>query len=203
MYSALVLAAVCIAAFVLQLAVPGFSEMFTLVSADVAARPWTLLSALFLHGDVVHLLYNLFALALFGMILEQAVGRRRFLLIFFGAGVLASIGAAVLYPAALGASGAIFGIMGALAMLRPRMQVWVGFFPMPMIMAAAVWAIGDFLGLFFPTSVANLAHLVGLAAGVGAGIYLRRGLPSLRGRKRRGVELDEVEMERWEERWMR
>ncbi len=202
MYAALVLAAICIAAFVLQLAVPGFSGMFTLVSADVAARPWTLLSAVFLHGDVVHLLYNLFALALFGMILEQAVGRRRFLLIFFGGGVLASIGAAVLYPAALGASGAIFGILGALAILRPRMQVWVSFFPMPMIMAAAVWAIGDFVGLFLPTNVANLAHLVGLAFGIGAGFYLRKKFGEHQQREF-GGGLDEDTINRWEEKWMR
>ncbi|MBS3138837.1 rhomboid family intramembrane serine protease [Candidatus Woesearchaeota archaeon] len=124
-----VLVGICIAAFIAQTVIPGFTGLFVLVSAQVLERPWTLVTAIFLHGDLGHLLFNMFALTLFGAILESIVGRKKFLLIFFVGGVIASIGSIFLYKAALGASGAIFAILGTLAILRPKMQVWVSFVP--------------------------------------------------------------------------
>jgi len=202
MRTVFVLAGICIFAFILQQTVPGFTETFLLVSADVVYRPWTLITAVFLHGDVVHLLYNMFALVLFGMILEQIVGKKKFLIIFFVAGLLASFGSIFLYRAALGASGAIFGVMGTLALLRPKMQVWVAYVPMPMIVACAVWAITDIIGIFVPSGTANLAHLVGLAFGIGVGLYLR----PLYGEHADGREIlhiDEKEIDDWEKKWMK
>ena len=72
-----ILAGICIAAFIAQRAIPGFTEQFVLVSAEVVGRPWTLITAIFLHGDLQHLLFNMFALVLFGMILESIVGRKK------------------------------------------------------------------------------------------------------------------------------
>jgi len=197
-----ILAGICIIAFIMQQTVPGFTDMFVLVSAEVAQRPWTLVTAVFLHGDIVHLLYNMFALVLFGMILEQIIGKKKFLAIFFLSGLFASIGTLFLYRAALGASGAIFGILGTLAMIRPRMQVWVSYIPMPMIVACAVWAITDLVGLFVPSGTANLAHLVGLFFGIGVGLYLRKNF----GERADGRELyhvDEKEIDDWEKKWMK
>ncbi len=201
MYSAFILVGICVAVFLLQLLVSGFTKMFALVSADVLARPWTLVSAIFLHGGMVHLLYNMFALALFGMILESVIGRKKFLIVFFSAGILANVGSVFLYNAVLGASGAIFGILGMLAILRPRMQVWVSFMPMPMIFAAAVWAIGDFAGLFFPTGVGNLAHLIGLGFGLAGGFYFRKEYGEFR--TRNPVNIDDKTMEEWEKKYMK
>ncbi|HLD33090.1 MAG TPA: rhomboid family intramembrane serine protease [Candidatus Nanoarchaeia archaeon] len=197
-----ILAGICIIAFIMQQTVPGFTDMFVLVSAEVAQRPWTLVTAVFLHGDIVHLLYNMFALVLFGMILEQIIGKKKFLAIFFLSGLFASIGTLFLYRAALGASGAIFGILGTLAMIRPRMQVWVSYIPMPMIVACAVWAITDLVGLFVPSGTANLAHLVGLFFGIDVGLYLRKNF----GERADGRELyhvDEKEIDDWEKKWMK
>lgn len=197
-----ILVGLCIAAFIAQTVLPGFTEQFVLVSAHVFERPWTLVTAIFLHGDFGHLLFNMFALTLFGLILESIVGRKKFAAIFFVGGILASIGSIFLYRAALGASGAIFAILGALAILRPRMQVWVSFVPMPMIAAAAVWAIGDFIGLFVPSGVANLAHLVGLGFGITSGLYLRRQF----GEHREGEPLDEKSeklIDDWEKKFMK
>jgi len=196
-----VLVGICIAAFIAQTVIPGFTGLFVLVSAQVLERPWTLVTAIFLHGDLGHLLFNMFALTLFGAILESIVGRKKFLLIFFVGGVIASIGSIFLYKAALGASGAIFAILGTLAILRPKMQVWVSFVPMPMIVAAAVWAIGDFIGLFVPSGIANLAHLVGLGFGIGSGLYLRRGFS-----EQREEPLDERSeklIDEWEKKWVK
>jgi uncharacterized protein len=203
MYTALILAGIAIFAFVLQTVFSGFTDIFVLVSADALTRPWILITSIFLHGDIVHLLYNMFALALFGMILEKVVGMKKFLWIFFVGGLLAGIGSTFLYNAALGASGAVFGILGTLAVLRPRMQVWVSFIPMPMIVAAGVWALGDFFGLFIPNGIANLAHLIGLAFGIGVGFYLKKEFGAVSRQGYGGVELDEDMMERWEDKYMR
>lgn len=200
MYAALILVGICVGVFVLQATVPGFTDAFVLISADVLERPWILFSSIFLHGDLVHLLYNMFGLALFGMILESIIGKKRFLIVFFSAGLLASIGSALLYNAVLGASGALFGVMGTLAILRPRMQVWVSYFPMPMIAAVGVWIAIDVLRLFVPSGIASLGHLVGLGFGLGFGFYLKRGYGE---RREKGVEIDDKTMEKWEEKWMK
>ena len=192
--------AFCIAVFVFQMAFP-ITEMFALISENVLFAPWTLVTSVFLHGSVEHLLYNMFALGLFGYILESIVGSRRFLILFFSGGIFASIGAAIFYSAALGASGAIFSVMGALTVLRPRMVVWVGGIPMPMFFAAIIWAAIDLVGMFAPGETANAAHLFGLVFGIAYALLMLKQF-----RERRGPvlksDISEKEIDEWERRWM-
>jgi len=91
---------------------------------------WRFLTAVFLHGGVGHILFNGFALLLFGSILERFVGGRRFLIVFFVTGILANLISVNFYSSSLGASGAIFGVIGALVIVRPGLTVWA--FGMPM-----------------------------------------------------------------------
>lgn len=190
----------CILVFILQLAFP-ITGIFALISENVLFAPWTLVTSVFLHGSIEHLMYNMFALALFGFILERIVGSRRFLILFFSGGIFASIGAAIFYPASLGASGALFSILGALTVLRPRMMVWIGGIPMPMFVAAILWAAIDIMGMFAPGETANAAHLFGLAFGLIYGFTLIKEF----GEKRQPRERPSVsneEIEEWEKRWM-
>jgi uncharacterized protein len=111
---------------------------------------------------------------LFGLILEGRIGPKRTFWIF----MLSGIGINLLLPLmpysrVLGASGAIFAIMGTLVSLRPLMTIFFGFIPMPMIIAAIIWVIQDLLGVFYPTNVASLAHLAGLFIGLIIGLQLR------------------------------
>jgi len=133
---------------------------------------------MFLHGDFAHLFFNMFALLMFGISLENRIGSDRFVAVFFLAGIVGSIGYLVTASnpniPALGASGAIYGILGALAVLRPFMMVWMGGIPMPMIVAAFFWVGIEFLGMFVPSGIAHSAHLGGIFAGILYGIYLRR-----------------------------
>lgn len=168
-----ILVAICVVVFILQMFFPFIENNFALYSSKVIEEPWLLVTSMFLHGGFEHLFFNMFALALFGFILESIIGSRRFVIIYFASGIVASIGAAIFYPASLGASGAIYGIMGTLAVLRPRMRVWVWMIPMPMYMAAIMWAVLDMLGMFAPSGIANAAHLFGLGAGILAGFYLK------------------------------
>lgn len=202
MYLSLILAGFCVLFFLLQSLIQGFTEQFALISVQALVRPWTLITSIFLHGDLPHLLYNMLALALFGVVLETIIGKKRFLVLFFGAGILSSLSSAFLYREVVGASGAIFGILGALVLLRPRMQVWVYSLPMPMIVAAFVWGVGDIIGLFLPTGIANLGHLAGLATGLISGVFLRK-MFGLRPRRDSPFFLSEKEVETWEDEWMK
>jgi uncharacterized protein len=165
---------VCVAVFILQNIFP-ITDEFALTSSYFLSRPWTILTYIFLHASFEHIFYNMFALAIFGFVLEKIVGGKKFLTVFFMSGIAAGIGSLIFYDSSIGASGAIYGVMGMLAILRPRMTVFVGYgIPMPMILAVVLWSAGDIFGFFTPLeSVAYAAHLFGLASGLIYGLYIR------------------------------
>ena len=111
------LSLVCIGIFILQNlpGIPGFTEMFVLNSKALDGEFWRFLSAIFLHGSITHLIYNLFALLFFGGLLEKLIGSKRFLILFFISGIFANLISVWFYSSSLGASGAVYGILGALA----------------------------------------------------------------------------------------
>jgi membrane associated rhomboid family serine protease len=82
---------------------------------------WRLFTVMFLHAGVLHIAFNMFALWWLGSIVEQLIGPLRFLLVYLSSGLAGSAGALLvsgLYTPTVGASGAIFGIMGALLILE-------------------------------------------------------------------------------------
>jgi membrane associated rhomboid family serine protease len=82
---------------------------------------WRLVTAMFLHGSMLHLAFNMLALYWLGTIIEQALGTSRFLLVYFVSGLAGSAGALWLssaFAVTVGASGAIFGLIGALLILE-------------------------------------------------------------------------------------
>lgn len=155
-----------------------FTELFVLDQSRVWFEPWRLITAMFLHGGMSHIFFNMFGLFLFGPLLEERIGPKRFLMLYFGAGLAASLAAALLYPLSLGASGAIFGMLGALIVLLPRLQILFFFvIPMPLWVAGIVWVVLDTIGLFFPTGIASAAHLAGIAVGLLVGYLIKRSEP--------------------------
>ena len=145
---------------------------------------WQFVTYIFLHGSIWHLLLNMLVLFFFGPELERALGRPRFLLLFFSAGILGGAGwLALIYPyesMCLGASGAIFGLLGAFAALYPNREITLLlFFVLPITLKA--WVLVGALGviqLFMvlqpgPTGVAYSAHLAGGLAGFVYGWMLR------------------------------
>ncbi len=166
-YSMFILIA-CVGAFFLQLAVPGFTEFLILDPAHLFQQPWTLVTSMFLHANFTHLFFNMFALIIFGPLLEGKIGGRHFITLYFIAGLAGGIGYIVTGGTvpALGASGAIFGILGALAFLEPNMIVFVGMIPMPMWLAGVFWFITETLsGVYELSNIANFAHVFGLVIG--------------------------------------
>lgn len=202
-FYALWLCLICILVFILQVTISSFTEFFVLSELALRGEYWRFLTAIFLHGSAVHLIYNLFALALFGLILEKSIGSRNFLLVFFVSGIIANIVAVSFYPSSLGASGAIYGVLGCLTILRPGMIVWVYSLPMPMFIAAILWVAGGILGVFFPSNVGDIAHLSGIAIGFLIGILLRTFRIKRNIKGQAVVEISEPYMESWERRYMK
>ena len=201
-YYSITLAFICIIVFFLQLIIPGFTDLFILnLSALYGFQIWRFLTAIFLHGSLLHLMYNMFALLLFGFILEKKIGSRNFLIVFLSSGILANLIAVNYYPSSLGASGAVYGILGCLTILNPFIGVWVFGIIVPMFIAAIIWIIGGIFGLFFPSNVGDIAHLSGIFIGFLFG-FLFFTYRNKRERKDK-ILLPNDYIKNWEERYLR
>ncbi len=139
-------------------------------------RPWQIVTHMFAHaasGEYLffHILFNMFALWMFGRVLENVWGSKRFLIFY----LLCGLGAAVAQLAsnsgmAVGASGAVFGVLVAFAMTFPDTELYLMFIPIPI---KAKWAtLGlvaiDLFGGIYQVkgdSVAHFAHLGGAVTG--------------------------------------
>jgi hypothetical protein len=159
--------------FILQLLIPNFTNALVL-NQQSFPQIWRFITSIFLHGSIEHLIFNLFALIMFGLILESLIGTKKFLIVFFVSGVLANLIAVNFYSSSLGASGAIYGILGCLAVIRPLMTIWAFSLPMPMFIAAIIWIILGIIGIFNPIdNIGHIAHLSGIFFGVLFGLYIR------------------------------
>ena len=149
----------------------------------VGFEPWQLVSSAFLHdpGNLAHIGFNMFALYSFGMMVERAVGSKRFAWLYL-ASVLTAAAAQLLVVTAtadegavptVGASGGVFGVLLAFAFLFPHSRVMLIFPPIPMkawVLVAGYAAIELFSGVFGTMQgVAHFAHLGGM---VGAAAVL-------------------------------
>jgi membrane associated rhomboid family serine protease len=183
-YSFLLLFLIAIS-FVLQLVVPDglitsgipnrYEELLWLNPPHVDERPWTLVTHVFIHGSFSHLLFNMIFFVFFAPVLERKIGSTKFMLIFFLAGIFAGIGwwLTSVSPA-VGASGALCGIFATLAVLMPRMKVYLFFLlPLEMWMAVILFALFDFIMIGSGDMIAHTAHLSGLFFGLLAGLILK------------------------------
>lgn len=165
------------AVFVLQMATQHVvTEWLALDLAAVVPglQIWRLVTYGFCHGSFEHILFNMFALWIFGRHLEPVYGAREFLA-FYLTGVIVSGLAHLIYQAAsgspagaLGASGGVMAVVFLTAALYPRMQILFMFvIPMELRVLAALYAAADLLGAFGGGSgVAHMAHLGGAAFGL-------------------------------------
>jgi len=152
-------------------------------------RVYTLITSMFLHGSLVHLLGNMFYLYVFGDNIEFVMGRVRYIVFYIASGVLAAlthIAIAVmwspdsLYIPAVGASGAISGVLGAYILLFPHGRVrfialwgWIPvFLNLPAIVYIGIWFLYQLLmglltvGAQVSVGVAFWAHIGGFIAGL-------------------------------------
>jgi membrane associated rhomboid family serine protease len=120
----LTLIALCVVVFLLQLltGVRSGPVSQTLLYHPILTliEPWRIITSVFAHGSIFHLAFNMYTLYIFGQMLEDALGRARFLTLYLLAGFGGSVAVLLLAPgsAVLGASGAIFGLMGAFVVIQ-------------------------------------------------------------------------------------
>lgn len=172
--------------FIVQLSSPTTTSNFDFNPLKALSEPWRFITSVFLHGSFEHILFNGLALFMFGSVLERVITTKQYLTLYLGAGIIGGIlyyltfllGIIPPIPA-LGASGAIYGIMGALAILVPNLTVYMWFAPMKIRYAAVLWIILEFIGTFnISSGIASAAHLGGLVFGIIYGIYLKRQIDS-------------------------
>ena len=146
---------------------------------------WTFLTSMFMHGGFFHLFVNMFSLFFVGSLAERILGPKRYFWFYITAGLFAGlffVFSSLLFASdfnsyAVGASGALFGIVGLLMMLTPNLPVYVMFIPIPVKLKYAGPGILILLWLISLTTnvgIGNTAHLGGLIAGLIYGIYLRK-----------------------------
>lgn len=166
------LMALCVAIWLLQI-IPGspVTQVMLYWPPLTASEPWRMLTALFVHsqGSLFHIAFNMFSLFILGPILESALGRGRFLALYLISGFGGSVAVLLLAPttAVVGASGAIFGLLGAIFIIQRKLG---GNTTQLLVVIVLNLAIGFLPG----TNIAWQAHLGGLVAGAAiAFVYLR------------------------------
>ncbi len=159
--------------YFVQQTVPGLTQALAFVPVLILARPWTVVTYMFMHGSISHILFNMIGLYFFGSRVEQRLGPERFFALYFVGGISGAFMSYAFEPSApvIGASAGVFGVMLAFARFWPRDQIFIwGIIPVE-----ARWLVGIMTGiaLFGGISggggVANFAHLGGF---VGAFFYL-------------------------------
>lgn len=171
-----------IISFFLQYIIPGYTSYLALYPADILARPWTLVTHMFLHANAIHLLFNMMFLFFFGPELERRIGGKRFLAVFFASGIVAAIGYSLWtlfvlnnpFASAVGASGALMGIFACLAVLAPHIEVYIYFIPMKITYALIFFALLDLLFFSSGDAIAHSAHLSGVIAGLVIGDHIKK-----------------------------
>ena len=125
--------ALCVGVFLIDLVNPLLRDAFTFSPVQGRVEPWRMLTTAFLHAPgsfgIVHLGFNMVALWFTGPFLEQALGRARFLALYLVSALGGSVAVLLLTPleewnrGAVGASGAVFGLFGAVAVVMLRMKI--------------------------------------------------------------------------------
>ncbi len=165
--------ALCLLVFVAQ-NIPG--TVSTMVDIFGAYRPrftgqlpWTMITSMFLHGSIPHIALNMFSLYIFGSILERSIGRWRFLALYLISGFGGSVAVLLLAPqsAVVGASGAIFGLLGAFFVIQRKLG---GNNAQLIVLIVLNLVIGFVPGL----NISWQAHVGGLIAGAAVAFVMLR-----------------------------
>ncbi|MCJ7669297.1 MAG: rhomboid family intramembrane serine protease [Dehalococcoidia bacterium] len=159
-----------------------------LTPALLSQQPWTIISSMFVHGNFGHILFNMISLYFLGSFLIRAAGEKSFLAVFFLGGLAGNIlyfvlGYLVLrgfipplfgdpFTPGIGASGGIFALGGALAIMVPRVPVIIFPIPVPVPLWVAIIILVCISFLF--SGIAWQAHLGGLFLGLVAGLIFKR-----------------------------
>jgi membrane associated rhomboid family serine protease len=159
---------------------PRFAEQNLIFSLNnlMEQRFWTLLTALFIHGSLFHLLGNMIFLFVFGGTLENGVGSARYLLVFLTGGLtgfLVSLPFMVPHAGMLGASAAIFTVAACVMLVRPLKFSWL--FLAPQGLVAVLYFLYNVVVVYdhrlisgYDPQVGYIPHIIGFLTGIPFGI---------------------------------
>ncbi len=139
----------------------------------LAGKAWTLVTALFLHADIFHLLGNMLFLFVFGNTLEKEVEAKKTLGVFFLGGILSFLLSTFFYDPhtyLVGASAAIFTLTAIVMLVKPLKFSFIFFMPQGLV--AIIYFMYNVAAVYFQTSgnVAYISHVIGFAIGIPFGI---------------------------------
>lgn len=164
--------ALCVVIWGLQM-IPGspVTQWLLYYPPFTGVQPWRMITAMFVHsqGSLFHIAFNMFSLFILGPILERSLGRLRFLALYLISGFGGSVAVLVISPTTpvVGASGAIFGLLGAIFIIQRKLG---GNTTQLLVVIGLNLAIGFLPG----TNIAWEAHVGGLVAGAAVSlVYLR------------------------------
>lgn len=173
---ALYLIAVNVGVYALTYVFPGLYAWLALIPQyTVSGMVWQPITYMFTHQSLSHLLFNMLGLLFFAPQIERELGSREFLLYYLLSGFLAGLFSLAVYVATgswsvilLGASGAVFAVLLAFAVIFPTADIYVfGILPVRAPILVSIYALIEVVdqALGLDSSVAHLTHLSGLAFG--------------------------------------
>jgi membrane associated rhomboid family serine protease len=185
------LIAACVAAFGWQVTTGAVDDEAALVRGGALVQDrlrdgevWRLVSSMFLHGSAGHLLGNMLPLFVLGAACEHAFGGVRTTAIYLAAGLVGGVATAMLEPRpTVGASGAVFGLMGCLVAVLQRLRAKVRVRDGRIASVVLLWALWQIVEGFSSPWIANFAHIGGFTAGGLLGLFVppRLALPRVDG----------------------
>jgi len=145
---------------------------------------WTILTSMFMHGGIFHIFANMISLMFIGGLVEKLLGPKRYFWFYMLSGIFAGLLFVLLSlifnidlnTYAVGASGALFGLVGFLVLITPNLPVYLMFVPIPIKMKYAgpgILILLWFISIAGSIPIGNTAHLGGLLSGLAYGIYIK------------------------------
>lgn len=164
-----------IVVFFLQNTVPGLVDAMAFVPQLALQRPWTFVTYLFIHAPGFgHIFFNMLSLFFFGPRVEDRIGGKSFLGLYFTSGIAGALLSIPMSNPIIGASGAIFGVLLAYAWFWPRNQMLIwGIIPIEARYMVLLMTIASFFFGVVPGAGGNVAHFAHLGGFLGGYIFLK------------------------------
>ena len=177
---------VCLAVEIAVLITPDLIDHLAVFTDTWYKEPWTLVTSMFTHSDsdMWHFLFNMVTLYFLGNFLYNMIGAKRFLIVYFLAGIVGNLFFVLIFQlmnpdtigATVGASGAIFGVGAALAVLEPMSKIMIFPIPIPVPMwigISGLLVVMTFIA-YLGSNIAWEAHLGGAIIGALYALFLRK-----------------------------
>ncbi|MBI5061868.1 MAG: rhomboid family intramembrane serine protease [Candidatus Aenigmarchaeota archaeon] len=172
---ALILICVVVFAYEVLLAPDSFFDDYGFSGTNMLSKPYVLVTSIFIHADLTHILSNIAVLFFFGIAVESELRPKKMLLIFFLGAFAGDLLSLFIYPfdaVSIGASAGIFALIGVGMIVKPiDFSLYPFFLPIPLALLGMVYTLYNAIGFFTgPSNISYIAHFGGLLVGLAFGI---------------------------------